>query len=165
MDCYLRTLKVRASIHNRLCSMLAHLPLSNCIEKMSDHIHYEIILHSLTFLINSRFPQFCDTDVLLPQSPLLPKLHEHFAEFLKCCSPIALAFSAVCTWVRFSTVIVISRLLWSSSLIKSNQRYLANKPSRHRLSLSTAILETASINEISSSVENLTYSANTTILK
>jgi len=90
---YLRTLRVRASIHDRLYSMLSHLLLCNRIEKVSGLILYAFISQSLTFLLNSRSFRFRDTNIFI-LAPLLPKLHGHFAEFLKCCSPITLAFSA-----------------------------------------------------------------------
>ena len=59
---------------------------------MSDLIHNASISQSLTFLINSRFSRFYATD--LRSVLLLPKLHRQFAEFLKYCSPIAVASSA-----------------------------------------------------------------------
>jgi len=59
---YLRTLRVRAVIHDWLYLMLAHRLLYNRIEQTSNLIHYVIISQSFTFLINSRFLQFCVTD-------------------------------------------------------------------------------------------------------
>lgn len=61
---YLRTLRVRASIHDRLFLVLTHRHLFNRIEKMSGLILYAIILQSLVFLINSPFPHFYATDIL-----------------------------------------------------------------------------------------------------
>jgi len=123
------------------------------------------ISHSLTFLINSRFPQFCDTDVFYASAPLLPKLHGHFAEFLKCCSPITLAFSAR---ILESDLVRLHNFQIQKSVLEVVTKQLSAEPSYHahrHTSSGYIVLETASINEISSSVENLTHSVNATILK
>ena len=70
----------------------------------------------LTFLINSRFPQFYDTDNLYLSVPLIPKLHGHFAEFLKYCSPIALAFSA---YILESDLVRLANFQIHSSILKT----------------------------------------------
>lgn len=87
---YFQTLRNKAVVYWYLLQMLLNIWHSHySTGQESDHILHLTILHSPVFLINSRPPRFClhllhmNSNVLIQEAPLLPKLRSNFAEFLE----------------------------------------------------------------------------------